>query len=173
MVTGTIGPLQIRPLERRDCKGGFSCGVPALDAYLPNFAWQHEQRGIARVYVLERVGGESGVLGFYTLSAKSVRKADIQEAVTHSLPTFDIPVFYIGSFAVSSSAKRQGYGRQLLGDALYRCVQGAEAVGAHGVYLDSLSDESTSFYRSIGFVAIGSAKTPQPMYLPMTTLRMA
>ena len=173
MVTGTAGPLQIRPLERRDCKGRFSCGVPALDAYLPNFAWQHEQRGIARVYVLERTGGESGVLGFYTLSTRSVRKADIQEAVTHSLPTFDIPVFYIGSFAVSSSAKRQGYGRQLLGDALYRCVQGAEAVGAHGVYLDSLSDESTSFYRSMGFVAIGSAKTPQPMYLPMTTLRMA
>ncbi len=154
MVAGVSDSLQIRPLERRDCKGGFSCGVPALDAYLPNFAWQHEQRGIARVYVLERTGGEPGVLGFYTLSAI-------------------LPLFYIGSFAVSSAAKRRGYGRHLLGDALYRCVQGAEAVGAHGVYLDSLSDESTSFYRSLGFVAIGSAKTPQPMYLPMSTLRMA
>ena len=173
MVASDSGTLQIRPLERRDCKGGFSCGVLALDAYLPNFAWQHEQRGIARVYVLERTGGEPGVLGFYTLSARSVRKAEIQEAVMHSLPSFDIPVFYVGSFAVSSAAQRRGYGRHLLGDALYRCVQGAEAVGTHGVYLDSLSHESTSFYRSLGFVAIGIAKMPQPMYLPMSTLRMA
>ncbi len=145
----------------------------ALDDYLPKSAWQHEQRGIARVYVLDHTSGLSGVLGFYTLSAKSVRNAEIQEAVTHALPSFDIPVFYIGSFAVASAAERLGYGRYLLADALYRCVHGAEAVGAHGVYLDSLSERNTTFYASLGFVAVGASKTPQPMYLSMSMLRMA
>jgi len=79
-------------------------------------------------------------LGFYPLSAKSVRRAEIEEAVTH---------------------------------ALYRCTQGTEAVGAHGAYLDSLSERSTTFYASLGFVAVGDSRTPQPMYLPMSILRMA
>ena len=165
------GVLRILRLTRAHGKSAFSCGEPTLDAYLSKFAWQHEQRGIARVYVLEHA--TNGVVGFYTLSARSLSRAHIQGTVTHTLPTFPIPVFYIGSFAVAESEQRRGYGRHLLGDALHRCARGAETIGAHGVYLDSLSARSTQFYTTMGFVAVGPAITPQPMYLPMSIIRKA
>jgi hypothetical protein len=41
------------------------------------------------------------------------------------------------------------------------------------VYLDSFDDKSTAFYKALGFNAIGVPTSPQPMFVPMTTIRQA
>ena len=62
-----------------------------------------------------------------------------------------------------------------MGDALPRCIEAANTIGATGVFLDSLDDASTDLYRRLGFVEDpretgAPADGPRPMILPMRVL---
>lgn len=166
-------------MQKTDTKGGFSCGRPALDLFFAKRAWGHHDAGIARVYVLEEIAAESTlgeILGFYTLAASQITRERLQDILLHSLPKYPLPVFYIGYFAVSQDRQRRGLGRILMANALLRCAEGAEQIGATGVFLDSLDDESTAFYRSLGFAEIPRApstqmESHQPMFLSLRAIR--
>lgn len=168
----------IRHLERADTEGGFRCGVPALDTFFSRRAWtQHHRDDASRVNVLvDDTNGE--VLGFYTLAAKEVERSRLAGVVSRSAPPHPLGVFYIGYFAVAEAHQGRGLGRRLMADALRRCAEAADTIASVGVFLDSLDDDSTAFYRRLGFVDIpraagASADDPQPMFLPMKTLRAA
>ncbi|MEX0892242.1 MAG: GNAT family N-acetyltransferase [Gemmatimonadota bacterium] len=168
----------IRHVEPSDTKGGFRCGVPALDTFFSKRAWtQHNKDDANRVYVLvDEASGE--VLGFYTLCAKEVARSRLEGIVSRSAPPHPLGVFYIGYFAVAESHQGRGLGRRLMADALRRCVEAADTIAAVGVFLDSLDDDSTAFYHRLGFVDIPRAPGapeggPQPMFLPMTVIRAA
>lgn len=172
----------IRPIQKADTKGGFCCGRPALDAFLQKRAWAHEESHVSRVYVLvdnDELGGAGAtVVGFYTLAAKEVARERLRGPLPGSLPKYPLPVFYIGYFAVSEAHQGQGLGRRLMGDALRRCAEGADTIGAVGVFLDSLDDQSTAFYRRLGFVDVprepsAAGDCPQPMFLSMKDLLAA
>ncbi len=167
--------LVIRKLEKTDSKVDFSCGVPALDEFFARQSWAHHAKSRAnRVYVIADDANDE-VLGFYTLSAKEIERARLDGVVPKSAPPHPLGVFYIGYFAVAEARQGQGLGRRLMGDALRRCIEGADTFGAVGVFLDSLDDASTSFYRRLGFVDVpraagASVDGPQPMILPMPVL---
>lgn len=164
----------IRPIQKDDAKAGFSCGEPGLDVYLAKRAWAHACDGIATVYVLEDPSAPQHIVGFYTLSNKSVDAAVLAPILKKSLPKFPVPVTYIGCFAVSRDRQRQGHGLTLMGDALERCLTAANHVGSLGVFLDSLSPKSTDFYKQLGFIEIlPLVASHQPMFLPMASLRKA
>ena len=63
-----------------------------------------------------------------------------------------------------------------MADALRRCVEAHESIGALGIGLDSLDDDSTRFYTQVGFVAVPpepsrpTGDTRQPMFRAMRTL---
>ncbi len=164
----------IRPLEKHDIKVGFSCGECDLDTYFAKRAWAHECEGIARVYVLEDTASVERIVGFYTLSNKSVDSGVIGAILKKSLPKFPLPVTYIGCFAVSKSRQGKALGLTLMSDALERCLTTSQQVGSTGVFLNSLNARSTSFYKQLGFVAIlPLVLDHQPMFLPMESLRRA
>ena len=170
--------MRIRLLQKHDIQGGFSCGESALDTFFAKRAWDHHSKGVSRVYVLEDPAGPNEVLGFYTLSAKEVERERLQKPLPQSLPKYPLPVFYIGYFAVSKARQGQGLGRFLMGDALARCAEGAQIVGAVGVFLDSLSTGSTQFYKELGFEPIPPHPTqtepnPQPMFLRLDAVLAA
>jgi GNAT superfamily N-acetyltransferase len=165
--------VQVRPLRQTDVEGGFTCGVPALDSYLAKRAWPNEQAGISRCYVLVTDAAPQHILGYYTLSTRSVEPELLASALHGRLPRFPLPVLYIGLFAVAQAEQGKGYGRVLMRDALARCAAAAEYVGATGVFLDSLDDKSTAFYSKLGFRPVGQQASPRPMFLPMTTIRQA
>jgi GNAT superfamily N-acetyltransferase len=171
--------VRIRPLQQADTKGGFSCGVPALDSYFATFAWRHARDNIARVYVLEDSATRGTILGYYTLAAREIGRDRLQGTLTGSLLRYPLPVLYIGYFAVTHAMQGQGLGRALMGDAFRRCVDGAEHVGAVGVLLDSLDDRSTAFHKRLGFLEIPRdpaappTDTRQPMFLKMALLQAA
>jgi len=172
--------MQIRPLQKADAKGGFTCGVPALDLYFAKHAWTHESASVARVYVLEDDQASGAiVVGYYTLSAREVDRARLLGPLPGSaFPKRPLPVFYIGCFAVAKGRQGQGLGRRLMGDALRRCLDGLEAIGSVGISLDSYDEASTRFYQGLGFELIPhlpsmTAPYPQPMFLPMKTLQLA
>ena len=53
-------------------RGGFTCGEPALDAYLHKQASQDMRRGFATVIAARQATSPEKVVGFYTLSAASI-----------------------------------------------------------------------------------------------------
>ena len=171
--------MQIRPLQLADTKGGFTCGVPALDLYFAKHAWTHESASVARVYVLEDDQASGAIVGYYTLSAREVdRERLLVPLPGGAFPKRPLPVFYIGCFAVAKGRQGQGLGRRLMGDALRRCLDGLEAIGSVGIFLDSNDEASTRFYQGLGFGLIPhlppmTAPYPQPMFLPMKTLQLA
>ena len=172
----------IRPIRKSDTKGGFCCGRPALDQFFAKRAWSHEQANVSRAYVLQDDGASDGkpgaILGFYTLAAKSIERERLRDPLPGGLPKYPLPVFYVGFFAVAEHHQGRGWGRRLMADALRRCIEGVQQVGAVGVFLDSLDANSTAFYRSLGFLDIPpepsrGADSPQPMVLPMSVLLAA
>lgn len=165
--------MLIRGINDDDGKGGFSCGVPALDHYLASRAWTNELIGISRTYVLVDHAASTDVMGFYTLSARSIEPSMLTGLYAKRLPKYPVPVLYIGMFGVSVRVQRRGLGVVLMRDALNRCLAASEEIGAMGIYLDSLDAKSTAFYDALGFEAVGAVGEPQPMFLSMATLRQA
>ncbi len=164
----------IRPLDRQDIKVGFSCGESDLDAYFAERAWPHARDGVASVFVLQDMGPPQSIVGFYTLSNKSVDAAMLAPLLKRSLPKFPLPVTYVGCFGVASNRQRQGHGATLMGDALARSLAAAAHVGSTGVFLNSRDVRSTAFYKALGFNEVLPPRAEQQaMFLPMSTLRSA
>jgi GNAT superfamily N-acetyltransferase len=165
----------IRPLEKADTKPGFTCGVQAIDDFLAKRAWQQHSKHLGtRVWVLADAASHQ-VLGLYSLSVKHIERERLHGALPSPAPPRPLGVFYVGYFGVALAQQGQGLGKELMRDALRRCIAGAEVFGVVGVFLDSLDDRSTRFYASLGFHAISlpagvSAGGTQPMFIPMRTL---
>lgn len=171
--------MVIRRMQKADTKGGFCCGRPALDDYFARRAWSHDQANVARVYVLAAQSpsgkGAGEIVGFYTLASKELARERLRSSLPGQKPKYPLPVTYIGYLAVREDFQGRGLGRSLMKDALEQAVKAAEIVGSVGVFLDSLDNKSTAFYRRLGFVDIprdanAPANGPQPMFLPMKTL---
>jgi hypothetical protein len=90
-------------------RAGFDCGVPALNAYLRQFADQHRRKGITNIYVLADSAAPSTIVGYYTLSAAEVDVARLTDADRKRLPRFPVPCFRMGRLACRID--RQGEGR--------------------------------------------------------------
>ncbi|MDQ8153693.1 MAG: GNAT family N-acetyltransferase [Gemmatimonadota bacterium] len=164
--------MLIRPIAAGDDEGGFTCGVPTLDRYLAKHARGNHDAGIARCYVLvDETAVPARVSSYYTLTTRTVAPTMVASLLPGRLPTYPLSVIYIGMFAVTNTEKRRGLGTTMMRDALERSLMAADQVGATGVFLDSLSDDSTTFYARLGFVPVGEPMSPQPMFLPMATLR--
>ena len=98
-------------MNQADAKGGLSCGKPALDAYFTKRAWDHHQKGVAKVFVLEDLAAPGVILGSYSLSASSWERDRLQGPLPSSLPTYPMPLFSIGYFAVTQARQGQGLGK--------------------------------------------------------------
>src|ERR1700693_1638983 len=99
-------------------RGGFSCGVPALDTYLQKQAGQDVRRHVAVAFVATSDG--KTIAGYYTLSQYSVELGVLPEELAGKLPRYPlVPATLIGRLAVSAAFRGQGVGELLLMDALY------------------------------------------------------
>jgi GNAT superfamily N-acetyltransferase len=100
----------------------FCCGVEALERYLRRQAGQDTRKHVAATFVLLE-GENPTVLGFYTLSATSVRLGDLPEPTAKKLPRYPlVPAILLGRLAVDQNRRGKGYGELLLLDALKRCT---------------------------------------------------
>lgn len=90
----------IEPLLPHHNRAAFCSGVDVLDRYLRQQANQDARRHVAATFVLvEGIGAT--VLGFYTLSATSVKLGDLPDATARRLPKYPlVPAILLGRLAV-------------------------------------------------------------------------
>lgn len=161
----TLTPEHIVPLEKGHDRSAFDCGNDDLNRYLKQQARQDAEKHVAVPFVLLEPGSQV-VRGFYTLSASIIPVEELPPDMMKKLPRYgQLPVTLLGRLAVDRTAKGQGVGEFLLVDALRRCLEGAQQIGAMAVIVDAKDEQAESFYRHFDFLPF--QVTPRRLFLPM------
>ena len=155
------------PLTSTHKKDHFSCGKPLLDDYLHRQAKQDVKRMLSACFVLPDDKNE--IKGYYTLSAASIERSVLPEAVMRKLPPSytDLPVILMGRLAVSTNYQGAGLGELLLLDALKRSFLTSKEVGSMAVVVDPIDAFAVRFYERYEFLQLPDSGK---MFLPMATI---
>ncbi len=90
------------------------------------------------------------IAGYFSLSSGEVRREDAPGRLGHRAPD-PIPAVRMGRFAVDRNYQGQGWGADLLREALLCAISGARLVAARVMLVDAIRDEARSFYIRFGF----------------------
>lgn len=161
-------PSHIEKLTKDHEVSSFDCGKPSLNDWLRRFALTNQQSDSARTYVLQRAGR---VVGYYSLSAGSVRKEESPARIAKGLAKHPIGVILLARLAVDRSEHGAGLGKTLLIDALTRALAAADAIGALAILVHAIDNEAVAFYKKFGFES--SPVDPKQLLLLMKDLRAA
>ena len=127
----------------------FSCGKPALDAWLKTRALSNQQKGFTAVMVVHEDGR---VIGYYGLAPTAVVPASLPRSILTGQPPDPVPCLLLGQLATDSAWAGRGVGSGLLKHALTRCVAAARLVGGRALIVNALDDEASSFWSRRGFL---------------------
>jgi len=151
-------------------RSGFCSGVPELDRYLQRQAGQDARRKVAAPFVL--IDPNGALVGYYTLSAYSVRLGELPEAIAKKLPRYPLlPATLLGRLAIGSSCRGQHLGGFLLMDALYRSWKNTSQVASVGVMVDALDGNARAFYLHHEFRSLRDH--PDKLFIAMATIGKA
>ena len=81
----------IEPLQNRHGRSNFDCGHEWMNHYLHRFARQNTANGSSRTFVAV-LPTETGVCGYFTLSAGAVALTDFPESTRQSWPRMETTV---------------------------------------------------------------------------------
>jgi predicted N-acetyltransferase YhbS len=159
--------LKIEPLGPQHDRAAFSSGSAPLDQYLKTQANQAAGKNLAAVFVLTRDG--KTILGYFTLSAFSIKLSEIPEPLARKLTKMgEVPATLLGRLARSLDQKGKGIGEILLVDALKKALQNNAVVASWTVVVDAKDDNASAFYKRFGFLEFPS--TPKRLFLPMKSI---
>jgi ribosomal protein S18 acetylase RimI-like enzyme len=159
-------PLLIEPLAPQHNRASFSCGEPALDAYLRHHASQDVRRRLARVFILTG-NAPSEIVGYYSLAATSFVREALPEVQARRLPNYPVPSAILGRLAVDLRYQGRRHGETLLLDAVRRVIRASSAVAIHAVVVDAKNDRAARFYAHYGFRPFVS--DARRLFLPLDT----
>lgn len=157
------------PLDPKLDKKNFSCGKDLLDNYFRKQASRDVKRKLSVCFVL--IDRESSnIAGYYTLSSNSISNNLIPDSFRKKLPRSysSIPTILIGRLAIDKNFQGKGIGKVLLIDALKRCFDTSDTIGAFAVIVDPLDIEAERFYEKYGFIKLPDSGK---MFLPMKTIK--
>lgn len=157
--------LVIVPLDAAHDREGFHCDVEALDQYIHKQAGQDIRRRISRIFVTVLPDNPKEVIGYYTLSALSIRLEQWPQKLARKLPKHPVPVALIGRLAVNYSAQGCGIGKMLLVDAIERTLSVSDQIAIYAMVVDAINDNAKGFYEQFGFVRL-SDNSPR-LFLPL------
>lgn len=146
--------LLIEALDSTHDRSGFDCGDEAINAYLQSGLDRDVGRFGCVAYMATL--GDRSVVGFYTLSNSVVQKRQVSRSTRDRLPGYEsIPATLLGRMGVDRSVAHQGYGTDLVVDALYRALTAARSTsGSSLMVVDAKNDELIGFYSRIGFTSL-------------------
>lgn len=169
--------VEIRPLVPADDRGGFSCGDADLDRFFEHYSGQNQFKLHLAVTYVALV--ESRLVGFATVSASSLERANVPSARQRKrFPNYPLPILRLARLGVDVRAQRAGIGKALLAHVLGLAVQQRDQLGCVGVVTDA-KPAAVRFYERLGFVPLDGvregllAAEPLPMFLAIETIAAA
>lgn len=170
MSTAPDFEYRVEPLGAAHDRSAFVSGIPELDQYLRHQAGQDARRKVAAPFVM--VGRDSAILGYYTLSAYSIKLGQLPERIVRRLPRYPLlPATLLGRLAVASSHRGQRLGRFLLMDALHRSWRNTSEVASVGVVVEALDEAARAFYLHHEFIQF--LDHDRKLFLAMSTIERA
>jgi len=169
--------INIRLLNERDDRSGFSSGDIELDRFFHQYAGQNQFRHhIGSTYIA--IDDESGaIFGFATVAPAHID--ELPDDLRKNLPFYPLPVLRLARLAVSQKAQRQGIGKALLRFVFDLALKLSTEYGCIGVLVDAKKD-AEEFYRQYGFYELdvvqgrpGARPSAVSMFLPIGTIRKA
>jgi len=162
-----VSPQQPRPIEATDNTIDFDSGEESLDQYLADRALTNHLADLGRCYVC--VDAETDkILGYYTLSAVAVARADLPGKVRRNAPN-PVPAVLMGRLAVATRAQGSGLGRLLVRDAILSTLAAADRIGVRVLLVHALHEQAATFYQKLGFTQ--SPTDPLHLYLLLADAR--
>lgn len=134
--------------DRHDV-AAFSCGKPALDAWLKTRALANQQRGFTVVLVVHEA---LRVVGYYGLAPTAVVPTMLSRPVRTGQPPNPVPCLLLGQLAVDRAWASKGVGSGLLKHALSRSVAGAQLIGGRALLVRAIDDEAARYWAGKGFL---------------------
>ena len=162
--------VHIELLSRGHDREGFSCGERDLDDYLKRTAYQHNDKGISRTFVLVDADERAKILGFFTLARCEVVATELPPEHANKYPR-KAPAAKLARLAVARDLQRQGLGGIMMVDAMRRTLAVAENIGIIGFFVDAKDQGARAYYEQYGFVALPAH--PLALFLPLATLATA
>jgi len=139
------------PLGKGHRLDEFESGEPALDEWLKRHARGAHASGSARVFVTTLEDRET-VVGYYALAAAQVAPEAATERALKGQPRArPVPAVLLARLAVDQEYQRAGLGRSLLQDAMLRCLDAAEAIGARVLLVHAKHEAAKTWYLQCGF----------------------
>lgn len=139
----------------------FDCGKAPLNDFLRLYALANSQSGNSRTFVVADAEGK--VAGYYTIAATSIQHDAAPQRVKQGQPRYPIPAILMARFAISLSAQAQGLGRTLFQDALLRCLNITDELGARAFVVDAKDEDALRFYGK--FNMMPDPDDPHRLYL--------
>ena len=108
------------------------------------------------------------IAGYYTLSSTSVQLAELPAQTVRKLPRYPlVPATLLGRLAVDRRQQGKGYGRFLLGDALYRAAR--SEIASFALIVDAKDESARRFYERESFLPFPDQ--PMKLFRPMADVR--
>ncbi len=130
----------------------FACGVKELDSWLHNHALENQRRNLSRTFVL--LDDANVLVGYYALSMGSVQRRSLPIRYGRGLPLHEIGMVLLARLAISSGRHGEGFGRDLLVEAIGRAADAGAQVAARFIGVDPIDEDARHFYRKFGFKQI-------------------
>ncbi|WP_165061698.1 MULTISPECIES: GNAT family N-acetyltransferase [unclassified Adlercreutzia] len=147
-MSGFSKPVQLKPgVGIAD----FHCGDKFVDNWVKKHSASARKRGSAVIYA---VYYGDVVAGFYTLSAHSVTRADIDGGWFVRNAPQQVPAILLGMMGVDERFQGCGLGASLLRDAIQNALKVANLAGARALIVDPLSETAELFYEHFGFMRL-------------------
>lgn len=156
----TVEPLDPAKHHRE----AFDCGVMALNEFLRTRARKEMEANMSVCFVMIPQAEPGRIAGFFTLSAATIVRSELPEALVKKLPRYpSFPATLLGRLARSLDFKGQRIGDRLMTSALFRAVECAKQVASWAIVTDPKDENALRFYKSFGFQAL----TADRAFLPM------
>ena len=134
-------------------RDNFDCGNNHLNDFIKTKGSQYEKNNLARIFLA--IENNNNFVGYYTISANSVKLTDIPQDISKKLPKHtNVSVLLLGKLAVNKIYQGQGLGAFLLMDALDRIMKMSSELGYFAVEVDAIDESAKNFYLKYGFESL-------------------
>lgn len=157
--------VEIRPFTNETVTNRFSCGQTPIDRFLKNKAKQCERR-LECCTFCAHIADSPVCIGYYTLQVGGDSVSELLGAKQSYVKNYvAFPAIHLLWVGVHEEYQRQGLGQHLLMDAFSKVAEISKNVGFYALTLQSIDENSTAFYESLGFeIYSENLKQPKMLY---------